>query len=214
LAFLGAPGAGKGTQAARLVRRLAVPHVSTGEMLRDAVREDTALARKLKSYMDSGSLVPDEMMNQVVEARLAKADTAGGFLLDGYPRTLAQAKALAETLLPMGKRLDAVVFFKLSQEEAVKRLSGRRTCPGCGANYHVSFNPPPQEDTCGDCGAQLYQRDDDKPEVIEKRFEAYQAKTSDLVGYYRAEGLLREVDASPEPDTISASVIDVLDLGQ
>jgi adenylate kinase len=214
LVFLGVPGAGKGTQAARLVQRLGAPHVSTGEMLRETAREDTPLARKLKEYMDSGGLVPDEMMNQVVEARLSRPDAAGGFVLDGYPRTAAQAEALGATLSRMKKKLDAVVFFNLPQGEAVKRLSGRRTCSSCGANYHVSFNPPMREGTCDNCGAKLYQRDDDKPEVIERRFEAYQERTSGLVVYYRAKGLLREVNASPGPDEIFSSVLDVLGLGE
>jgi adenylate kinase len=200
LVFLGVPGAGKGTQAARLVQRLGAPHVSTGEMLRETAREDTPLARKLKEYMDSGGLVPDEMMNQVVEARLSRPD--------------AQAEALGATLSRMKKKLDAVVFFNLPQGEAVKRLSGRRTCSSCGANYHVSFNPPMREGTCDNCGAKLYQRDDDKPEVIERRFEAYQERTSGLVVYYRAKGLLREVNASPGPDEIFSSVLDVLGLGE
>ncbi len=213
LVFLGAPGAGKGTQAVRLVQRLGVPHISTGEILREAVKKDTPLARELKGYMDSGGLVPDEKMNEVVEARLAKGDAAGGFVLDGYPRTVAQAEALDGALKRKQEKLDAVLFFSLPEDEAVARLSGRRTCAGCGANYHVRFSPPPQEGICGNCGAKLFQRDDDRPDVIKKRFEAYQAKTADLVEYYDEKGLLRELDATPGPDEIFSSVLDALGIG-
>jgi adenylate kinase len=197
-----------------LVQRLGVPHISTGEILREAVKEDTPLARELKSYMDSGSLVPDDKMNQVVEARLAAADAAGGFILDGYPRTVTQAEALDRGLARREERLDGVLFFDLPVKEAVERLSGRRTCASCGVNYHVTFSPPAEEGVCDSCGAKLFQRDDDRPEVIEKRFEAYQAKTSALVKYYREKGLLREIGALPGPDAIFREVLGALGLGE
>ena len=211
--FLGVPGAGKGTQAAKLVEKLRIPHISTGEILREAVKEDTPLARELKSYMDSGGLVPDEKMNSVVKTRLGRDDASAGFILDGYPRTVAQAEALDRTLADRREVLDAVVFFNLPQDTAVERLSGRRTCPECGTNYHLIFNPPPEEGICGNCGTELYQREDDKVEVIRKRFEAYKAKTSGLVEYYRKKELLREIDALPGPDSVFLSVLDSLGLG-
>jgi adenylate kinase len=213
LIFLGAPGAGKGTQATRLAQQLGFPHISTGDMLRETVKEDNPLAREIKDYLDSGQLVPDDKMNEAVRARLAKPDTAEGFILDGYPRTRAQAHALGENLTQRELVLDAVVYFNLPQEAAVERLSGRRTCKNCGANFHVKFKPPGTEGVCDQCGGELYQREDDNPEVIKKRFREYQEKTSDLVGFYRDKSLLREIDATPGPKEIYARVLEALGLG-
>ncbi len=210
LIFLGAPGAGKGTQAARLARRLRVPHISTGDMLRETVREDTPLARDLRSHLDSGRLVPDDKMNEAVRARLKKPDTDEGFILDGYPRTAAQAQALQENLSEKGRKLDAVLYFNLRQDVAVERLSGRRTCRNCTANYHVKFNPPEKEGVCGRCGGELFQRDDDVHAVIKKRFEEYRQKTVSLVDFYRNAGLLKEIDAAPAPDEIYSRLLTAL----
>lgn len=212
LIFLGAPGAGKGTQASRLVQRLGITHVSTGDMLREMIRENTPLAKELRGYLDSGQLVPDEKMNEAVSARLEKSDVSGGFILDGYPRTIAQAEALEESLAGKGLGLDHVLFFNLPEETAVERLSGRRTCRNCGANFHVKFKPPGSKGTCESCGGELYQRDDDNPEVIKRRFEEFQRKTADLVGFYREKGQLREIDASPGPDEIYSRVLEALSL--
>jgi adenylate kinase len=202
LVFLGVPGAGKGTQAVRLAERLGIPHISTGDMLRELVKQDSPLAREVRRHIDSGGLVPDDTMNDVVRERLARPDAAKGFILDGYPRTTGQAKALEQNLAGIGAGLGAVLYFNLPEEAAVQRLSGRRTCRKCGANFHVKFSPPRQEGACNVCGGELYQRDDDKPEVIKNRFKIYQEKTADLIGYYRDKGLLREVDASPAPEGV------------
>jgi adenylate kinase len=212
LVFLGAPGAGKGTQATRLAQKLAVVHISTGDMLREAVKEDTPLARELKRYLDSGQLVPDDKMNEAVRARLEKQDASETFILDGYPRTVAQAESLEKYLAENGFELDAAVFFNLLQEIAVERLSGRRTCKNCGANFHVKFKPPGREGVCDNCGGELYQREDDNPDVIRKRFEEYQNKTTDLVDFYGNHKLLKEIDASPGPDEVHTRVLDALGL--
>lgn len=211
LVFLGAPGAGKGTQAVKLVRKIAVPHISTGEMLRELRGGDSPLSREIAGYLDSGQLVPDDKMNEAVRARLAKGDTAGGFVLDGYPRTVAQAQALAQTLSENGQTLDAVVFFNLHRHVAVERLSGRRTCESCGANYHVKFNPP-KNNTCEQCGGELFQREDDRPEIIKRRFEVFQEKTADLVDYYTNKGKLIEVDATAGPQEVYSRMLKALGL--
>ena len=212
LVLLGAPGAGKGTQAARIAEKLSIAHISTGQMLRETTKEDTPLARELKSFLDSGKLVPDDKMNEVVRTRLSKPDTDKGFILDGYPRTTAQAGALEEALGARNLSLDAALYFSLPREEAVRRLSGRRTCKGCGANFHVQFSPPETEGICDKCGAELYQRDDDNPEVINRRFEEYRQKTADLIDFYKEKGLLKEIDATPEPEQIFSRVLETLGL--
>ena len=213
LIFLGAPGAGKGTQATRLVEHLGVPHISPGDMLRETTKEDSPLARELKSYLDSGKLVPDDKMNEVVSVRLARPDTENGFVLDGYPRTVAQADALGTILLEKGVNLDGVLYFDLPESAAVERLSGRRTCRKCGTNFHVKFNPPQNEGICDRCAGELYQRDDDNPEVIKRRFDEYQRKTADLIDYYRQAGILREIDATAGPDETYSRALEALGIG-
>jgi adenylate kinase len=210
LVFLGPPGAGKGTQATRLVEHLGVPHISTGDMLRETTKEDSPLARELKSYLDSGKLVPDDKMNEVVSVRLARPDIENGFVLDGYPRTVAQANALGAILREKSMELDGVLFFDLPENVAIERLSGRRTCRKCGTNFHVKFNPPREEDVCDRCAGELYQRDDDNPEVIKRRFDEYQRKTADLIDYYRQAGILREIDATAGPDKTYSRALEAL----
>ncbi len=212
LVFLGTPGAGKGTQAAQLKQQLTVPHISTGDMLREMVKEDSPLAQELRSYIESGRLVPDDKMNEAVKQRLGRPDAAEGFILDGYPRTVVQAEALRENLSGKGQALDAVVFFNLPRDVAVERLSGRRTCRQCGQNWHVRFTPTRKEGVCDKCGGELYQRDDDKAEVIEKRFEVFQEKTAGLIDYYRNAGLLREIDATPGLDEIHSRLLEILNM--
>lgn len=194
LVLLGPPGAGKGTQAKMLTERFEIPQISTGDILRGAVKDGTPMGLKAKSFMDAGALVPDEVVVGIVRERLQKKDCARGFILDGFPRTVAQADALKETLQSLGKDLDAVVSLEVNTEALVERLTGRRTCRACGRGYHVKFDPPKIEGKCDACGGELFQRDDDREETIRKRLEVYREQTSPLVSYYRAENLLVAVD--------------------
>jgi adenylate kinase len=194
--FLGPPGAGKGTQAVRLAKELEIPHISTGEILRSAVREGTELGTVAKGYMDRGELVPDEVVAGVVADRLTSDDCEVGYLLDGFPRTLAQARALEQRT---GGEVGRVVYFELSEEEVVERLTGRRTCPSCGENFHVKYLQPKAEGVCDKCGAALIQRSDDTEETVLERLRVYREQTGDLVGYYRDRGLLTTVSAAGSP---------------
>lgn len=194
LILLGPPGAGKGTQAKRLTADLGIPQISTGDMLREAVREGSPMGLKAKSYMDVGALVPDEVVVGIVEERIQQPDCAKGFMLDGFPRTTAQADALATMLDKKGLKLDHVVCIEADREELVKRLSGRRTCRQCMAPYHVLFNPPKKEGVCDKCGGELYQRDDDKEEAIRARLVTYESQTAPLIAYYEERGILRRVN--------------------
>ncbi len=198
--FLGPPGAGKGTQAARMAVRFNVQHASTGDMFRKAAAAGSELGRTVKDYLDSGRLVPDELTSRVVEELVL--DAGDGYILDGYPRTLGQAEALAANLERRGLRLDGVVYFDLSDQEAVRRLTGRLVCSGCGRNYHREFMPPKATDVCDDCGAALRVRSDSAEDVVRQRLAVYHEMTEPLVRYYRDRGLLENVDASAAPDDV------------
>ncbi len=202
LVLLGPPGAGKGTQAVELAEEWGIPHISTGDMFRQAVKDETAMGKKAKEYMDKGLLVPDEVVVGLVEERLGFQDAAEGFILDGFPRTIAQADALAGIIHSMGYVLDAVVNIVVPEEILVKRLAGRRVCRNCSATYHIEFNPPKKEGVCDKCGGELYQRDDDKEETIRKRLKEYNEKTSPLVAYYAGKGILRNIDGSESADIV------------
>jgi adenylate kinase len=191
LVFLGPPGAGKGTQAAKLADHLGVPRISTGDILRRNVADGTDLGKKAKAYMDSGKLVPDDLVIEMTKRRLAEPDAKRGFILDGFPRTIAQADALAKLTT-----LDAVVTLFLEPEELIKRSSGRRVCPKCEALYHVLSSPPRSPGVCDRCGSTLVTRPDDKEEVVRARIDTYERQTTPLIRYYRDRGLLREVYAS------------------
>jgi len=213
--LLGAPGAGKGTQAERLVERYGVVHVSTGDMLRAAVAAGTQLGRLAKQYMDAGELVPDEVVIGIVRERLAQADIQErGVLLDGFPRTLAQAEALAEVLSATGLPAPTVVNLKVGEDELVERLSTRRICRACGAIYNLRYDHLDVGDACPKCGGEIYMRDDDKPEAIRERLRVYHAQTAPLIEYYRARGQLMEVEAGGRPeevgDVVVAAVSDVI----
>jgi len=196
LVFLGPPGAGKGTQAAVLKERVALAHISTGDILRDEVRRGTALGVRAKSFMDAGKLVPDDVIVGMMETRLQASDCASGFLLDGFPRTVPQAEALDRTLERLGLPLDAAILFEIDDEEVVRRLAGRRVCGGCGAIYNVSYHRPQREGVCDACGAAVIQRDDDREETVRRRLAVYHDQTAPLIEYYRASGLLRPFDAT------------------
>ena len=194
LILLGAPGSGKGTQAKFLVRKYSIPQISTGDILREEVKSGTVLGLKAKEYMDKGQLVPDEVVVGMVEERVKKGDCTTGFILDGFPRTVAQADALEGTLQRMKKALSRVILVNVDEDELVKRLTGRRVCEKCGAGYHVIFDPPKQEGVCDKCQGKLYQRDDDKESTIRNRLKVYNNQTAPLIEYYQKKQLLSMVD--------------------
>jgi adenylate kinase len=205
LVLLGPPGAGKGTQAERIAARYGVPHLSTGDMLREAVAADTEVGRRARAIMDAGRLVPDDVMNRLVAERIAQPDAARGFVLDGFPRTVAQAEALDEMLERRGERLDRVLELAVDDEPLVERISGRFACARCGAGYHDRFKRPKVEGTCDACGGhEFVRREDDTPETVRARLKAYHAQTAPLLPYYRDQGLLAAVDGMAEIDDVTA----------
>lgn len=206
IVLLGAPGAGKGTQAQKLVEDYGFAHISTGDLLRAAVKAGTKLGVKAKSYMDEGKLVPDKLVVDLVTERLADDDTLKGFILDGFPRNTAQAVTLDSALSEMGRNLDAALLVDVKAEVIVKRLSSRRTCRDCG------YTAPAGVDKCPACGGEMYQRDDDKPETIQKRLDVYETQTSPLVEYYRGKGLLKVVDGNRPVDDVYKDVKELLAL--
>ena len=192
LILLGAPGAGKGTQAELLMEKLSIPGISTGNMLREAIKNGTELGKKVKSYMDGGLLVPDELIMGIVAERVAEPDCANGFMLDGVPRTLAQAEALDAA----GVRIDHVVSIEIDDSVIEGRMTGRRVCSACGASYHVVANPPKAEGVCDSCGGELIIRKDDAPETVRKRLEVYHAQTEVLMDYYGKQGKVRHIEGN------------------
>lgn len=208
--FMGPPGAGKGTQAERIVDEFRVPHISTGDAFRLAMSQGTPLGVQAKSFVDQGLLVPDEITNGIVRERLEKSDCDNGFLLDGFPRTIAQAEALDEMLASMGKRIDHVINLKVDRDLLLGRLTGRRICKSCGSTYHVLFNPPKVEGVCDKCSGELYQRSDDTEEKVGTRLDEYNNKTAPLLKYYEAKGLLREVDGQQDIDEVTAGISSLL----
>ncbi|BCG48434.1 Adenylate kinase [Citrifermentans bremense] len=207
LILLGPPGVGKGTQAKLLIDRFGIPQISTGDILRAAVKELTPMGAKAKGYMDSGALVPDEVVIGIVEERLAQADCQKGFILDGFPRTVPQADALGQVLSGMGKSIDHVVSLSVDKAELLKRLTGRRACANCGAGYHVDFAPSKVAGVCDACSGQLVQREDDKEETILNRLAVYEAQTAPLIAYYQAAGLLRSVDGLGTVEGVQADIL-------
>jgi len=193
VAFLGPPGAGKGTQAHDLAQEWRVLHLATGDMLREAVAAGSPLGREAKGYMDQGALVPDDVIIRMMGERLGRSDAARGFILDGFPRTIAQADALAKLLKDLGQTLDTVVYFDVSEPELLRRLTGRRVCRKCGHTYHLVSNPPKRAGVCDACGGELYQRDDDTEATVRKRLEVYHRQTAPLLDYYRQRNLLTTV---------------------
>jgi len=210
LILLGPPGAGKGTQATRLVEKYQIPQISTGDILRAAVRQGTELGKSAKSFMDTGKLVPDSVVIGIIGERLREADCAKGYILDGFPRTVTQADALKDTVAQMGQAIDHVLSVEVPNEELVERLSGRRTCKGCGAMYHVKFSQPKVAGTCDKCGGELFQRDDDQEATIRARLKVYDEQTAPLIAYYRKAGLLRPIDGMGGMEEILGRITAVL----
>lgn len=208
--MLGAPGSGKGTQAKKMSERFGVPQISTGDMLREAVKQGTEMGRKAKSFMDQGGLVPDEVVIGIVRDRLNAADCREGFILDGFPRTIPQAEALDAVLRDLGKKITTVLSLEVDEAELMDRLCGRRTCPGCGAMFHVRFHPPGTEGKCDKCGGSLIQREDDQEETIKARLVNYRKSTEPLIGYYRGTGTIQSVKASGEIEAIFRQIVKIL----
>jgi adenylate kinase len=206
LIFLGAPGAGKGTLATLLSKDYGIPQISTGDLFRAAVKEGSELGKQVQGIMEKGELVPDSLTVELVKERLAKPDAGDGYILDGFPRTIAQADALAEF-----QKIDAVINFAISDELVIRRLSGRRVCRSCGAIYHVDNMPPKGEGKCDRCGGELYIRDDDKIDSIKNRLRVYQEQTEPLIAYYRDKGRLREIDSSKSPENSLEQIKNLLE---
>ncbi|HAL61389.1 MAG TPA: adenylate kinase [Chloroflexi bacterium] len=212
LVLLGPPGAGKGTQAALLSQRLGIPHVASGDLFREAMKKGTGWGKEAQSYIDLGVLVPDEVTNAMIEERLKEPDCAKGVILDGFPRTIEQARALEGILAERGEKIDRVLVIQVSEDTLIERLSGRRTCRRCQANYHLLFNPPQKEGVCDRCGGDLYQRSDDKEETVRRRFRVYTEETAPLIDYYRRQGLLTEIDGERGIEGVQGKILSALSL--
>jgi len=208
--FMGPPGAGKGTQADVIVKEFGIPHISTGDAFRLAIKQGTPIGLKAKEYMDQGLLVPDDVTIGIVEERLQQPDCKEGFLLDGFPRTLSQAEALDGILERLNSGLDHVINLKVDRNKLLARLTGRRICKNCGATYHVVFNPPKQEGICDKCGGELYQRSDDNEESVGTRLDEYINKTAPLLTFYENKDLLRQIDGEQEIEQVSQEIVSLL----
>ncbi|MBS4201569.1 adenylate kinase [Bacillus sp. FJAT-49732] len=206
LVLMGLPGAGKGTQADKIVEKYGVPHISTGDMFRAAMKEGTELGLKAKSFMDKGELVPDEVTIGIVRERLSKNDCENGFLLDGFPRTVAQAEALENILVEIGKKIDHVINIQVDQSILMERLTGRRICKSCGATYHLVFNPPTEPGTCDRCGGELYQRPDDNEETVQNRLEVNMKQTQPLLDFYQGKGYLKNINGQQHIDQVFSDI--------
>lgn len=208
--MMGAPGAGKGTQAAKIAAKYGIPQISTGDMFRSAVAEGTELGKAAKEYMTAGKLVPDEVTIGIVRERLAKDDCKAGFILDGFPRTVEQADALGKILSDLGKGISAVINIDVPLSDLIERGVGRRICKSCGATYHIKFNAPVKENICDACGGALYQRADDTAETMTKRLSVYEASTRPLIDYYKAAGVYVEIDGRQSIDAVTEALNKVL----
>ena len=208
--LMGPPGAGKGTQAAELVKAFQIPHISTGDMFRAAIKEGTEMGKQAKSYIDKGQLVPDEVTIGIVRDRLGQDDCKKGFILDGFPRTVEQADSLSGILRDLGLSLTRVLNINVPASDLIERAVGRRICKKCGATYHTKFNPSKKEGICDECGSELFQRADDNAETMKNRLSVYEASTKPLIDYYKKAGLYTEVDGRQAIDKVTADLIKVL----
>lgn len=211
IVMLGAPGAGKGTQAKMIAAKYEVPHISTGDIFRANIKNGTELGKKAKEYMDQGLLVPDELTVDLVIDRLSQEDCAKGYILDGFPRTIPQAEALDAALSKLGEKMDYAIDVDVPDENIVNRMSGRRACTGCGATYHIVHNPSKKGDVCEVCGETLILRDDDKPETVQKRLTVYHEQTQPLIDYYTQQGILKTVDGTQDMNDVFTDVTKILE---
>ncbi|PXX84262.1 adenylate kinase [Staphylococcus warneri] len=209
--LMGLPGAGKGTQASEIVKKLPIPHISTGDMFRKAIKDETDLGKEAKSYMDRGELVPDEVTVGIVKERISEDDAKKGFLLDGFPRTIDQAEALNSIMAELDRNIDAVINIEVPEEELMNRLTGRRICENCGTTYHLVFNPPKVEGICDLDGGKLYQREDDNPETVSNRLKVNVKQSKPILEYYDNKGVLKNIDGSKDIEEVTTDVIDILD---
>ena len=210
IVMLGAPGAGKGTQAKMISEKYNVPHISTGDIFRANIKENTPLGQKAKEYMDKGLLVPDELTVDLVIDRVGQDDCKDGYILDGFPRTIPQAECLDAALEKRGEKVDFAIDVEVPDENSVNRMSGRRACVGCGATYHIKYNPTKVDGVCDACGEKLVLRDDDKPETVQKRLGVYHDQTQPLIDYYTKSGVLKEVDGTVDMEDVFQAIVEIL----
>ena len=210
LIMLGAPGAGKGTQAKMIADKCGIPHISTGDIFRANIKEGTELGKKAKAYMDKGELVPDELTCDLVMDRIGQDDCKEGFILDGFPRTIPQAEALTAALEKAGNNMDFAVDIEVPDQSIIDRMGGRRACVGCGATYHIINIPPKKEGVCDRCGKELILRDDDKPETVKKRLDVYHDQTQPLIDYYKKQGILKEVDGTMDMKDVFNTIVEMI----
>ena len=208
--MLGAPGAGKGTQAKMIAEKYAIPHISTGDIFRANIKNGTELGKEAKKYMDQGKLVPDELTVKILLDRVAQPDCANGYVLDGFPRTIPQAEVLDKALRDLGDKIDYAINVDVPDENIVNRMGGRRACVGCGATYHIKYNAPKVENTCDTCGSDLIIRDDDKPETVQNRLSVYHEQTQPLIDFYEKQGVLKTVDGTVDMNDVFAAIVDIL----
>ena len=208
--MLGAPGAGKGTQAKRIAKKYNIPHISTGDIFRANIKEGTELGKKAKEYMDKGELVPDDITIGMLLDRIHKDDCKDGFVLDGFPRTIPQAKSLTKALSELGEKIDYAVNIDVPDESIITRMGGRRACLSCGSTYHIKYSAPKKENICDNCGSELVIRDDDKPETVKKRLDVYHKQTQPLIDYYDNEKILASVDGTKDMEEVFLDIIAVL----
>lgn len=208
--MLGAPGAGKGTQAKKIAAKYHIPHISTGDIFRANIKNNTELGKKAKTYMDQGLLVPDELVVDLVVDRVNQEDCKEGYVLDGFPRTIPQAEALTEALAKMGQKVDYAIDVNVPDENIVNRMGGRRACVGCGATYHIAYAPTRKEGVCDTCGSELILRDDDKPETVQKRLNVYHEQTQPLIDYYTNAGILKTVDGTVDIEDVFQAIVEIL----
>ena len=209
--LMGLPGEGKGTQASEIVKKFPIPHISTGDMFRKAIKDETDLGKEAKSYMDRGELVPDEVTVGIVKERISEDDAKKGFLLDGFPRTIDQAESLSQIMSELDREIDAVINIEVPEEELMNRLTGRRICEKCGTTYHLVFNPPKVDGICDIDGGKLYQREDDNPETVSNRLSVNVKQSKPILEYYNNKGVLKNIDGSKDIDEVTNDVIDILD---
>ena len=208
--MLGAPGAGKGTQAKRIAAKFSIPHISTGDIFRANIKNNTPLGAKAKSYMDKGELVPDELVIELIMDRFAQDDCVNGYVLDGFPRTIPQAEELDKALKSVNDNLDYAIDVEVTDDNIINRMSGRRACVNCGATYHIVHNPPKVENECDTCNGELILRDDDKPETVKNRLDVYHTQTEPLLKYYTEKGILYTVDGTQDMDTVFDSICKIV----